>query len=106
MSFIVCCVIMKSHCQEVQTLFFRSMNTIIQVDKHLGCAFSGLTADAKMLIDRARVESRNHWFSHDRLMPVESIAQVLKSLSISFSFLEIHLGCIEIGSTELDGSLW
>jgi 20S proteasome subunit alpha 5 len=49
---------------------------LIQVDKHLGCAFSGLTADAKMLIDRARVESRNHWFSHDRLMPVESIAQV------------------------------
>jgi 20S proteasome subunit alpha 5 len=46
------------------------------VDKHLGCAFSGLTADAKMLIDRARVESRNHWFAHDRLMPVESIAQV------------------------------
>jgi hypothetical protein len=42
----------------------------------LGCAFSGLTADAKMLIDRARVESRNHWFAHDRLMPVESIAQV------------------------------
>ena len=51
-----------------------------QVDSHLGCAFSGLTADAKMLIDRARVESRNHWFTHDRLMPVESIAQVCSSL--------------------------
>ena len=45
----------------------------------MGCAFSGLTADAKMLIDRARVESRNHWFTHDRLMPVESIAQVRSS---------------------------
>ena len=39
----------------------------------MACAFSGLTADSKMLIERARVEAQNHWFNHDRQMPVESI---------------------------------
>ena len=32
--------------------------------------FSGLTADSKTLIDRARVESQNHWFTYDEKMQV------------------------------------
>lgn len=69
-----------------------TIEKIVEVDGHLGCAFSGLTADAKMLIDRARVESRNHWFSHDRPMPVESIAQAVSNLAIQF------------GESDTDGS--
>merc|ERR1712018_1054521 len=52
-----------------------SIEKIVEVDKHVAVAFSGLTADSKMLIERARVESANHWFSFDRPMPVESISQ-------------------------------
>ena len=44
----------------------------------------GLTADSKMLIERARVEAQNHWFTHDRQMPVESIAQSVSNLAIQF----------------------
>jgi len=61
-----------------------SIEKIVEVDKHVAVAFSGLTADSKMLIERARVESANHWFSFDRPMPVESISQSVSNLAIQF----------------------
>ena len=47
-----------------------SLIQIVEVDSHIACAFSGLTADSKTLIDRARVESQNHWFTYDEKMQV------------------------------------
>jgi 20S proteasome subunit alpha 5 len=44
---------------------------IVEIDSHIACAFSGLTADSKTLIDRARVECQNHWFTYDEKMQVE-----------------------------------
>merc|ERR1712056_22731 len=35
-----------------------SIEKIVEVDKHCALAFSGLTADSKMLVERARVESQ------------------------------------------------
>lgn len=35
---------------------------ITGVFSHVGCAMSGLIADARTLIERARVEAQNHWF--------------------------------------------
>jgi 20S proteasome subunit alpha 5 len=61
-----------------------TVEKIVEIDKHLACAFSGLTADSKMLIERARVEAQNHWFTHDRVMPVESVAQSVSNLAIQF----------------------
>lgn len=31
---------------------------IVEIDSHVGCACSGLVADSKTLIDRARVEAQ------------------------------------------------
>lgn len=31
---------------------------IVEIDTHIGCACSGLVADSKTLIDRARVEAQ------------------------------------------------
>ncbi len=61
-----------------------TIEKIVEVDKFVGCAFSGLTADSKMLIDRARVESQNHWFTYDEMLQVESIAQAVSNLAIQF----------------------
>merc|ERR1712088_1130550 len=36
-----------------------TIEKIVEIDNHLACAFSGLTADSKMLIERARVEAQN-----------------------------------------------
>jgi len=61
-----------------------TIEKIVELDNHLACAFSGLTADSKILIDRARVEAQNHLFTHDRQMPVESVAQSVSNLAIQF----------------------
>merc|ERR1712029_1017111 len=36
-----------------------SIEKVVEIDNHLACAFSGLTADSKMLIERARVEAQS-----------------------------------------------
>jgi len=61
-----------------------SIEKIVEIDSHIACAFSGLTADSKTLIDRARVESQNHWFTYDEKMQVESVAQAVSNLAIAF----------------------
>merc|ERR1712176_1540920 len=61
-----------------------SIEKIVEIDSHIACAFSGLTADSKTLIDRARVESQNHWFTYDEKMQVESVAQAVSNLAILF----------------------
>lgn len=35
-----------------------SIEKILEIDEHMGCAMSGLTADAKMLVDHARAETQ------------------------------------------------
>ena len=35
-----------------------SIEKIVEVDSHIGCAMSGLIADSRTMIDRARVEAQ------------------------------------------------
>lgn len=62
-----------------------SIEKIVEIDTHISCAMSGLVADAKTLIDRARVEAQNHWFSYDEKMPLESVTQAVSNLALAFS---------------------
>lgn len=41
-------------------------------------------ADSRTMIDRARVECQNHWFTYDERMTVESCAQAVSNLAIQF----------------------
>ena len=36
----------------------KSIEKVAEIDEHIGCAMSGLTADARTLIDHARVETQ------------------------------------------------
>ena len=40
-----------------------SIEKIFAVDDHVATAMSGLIADARTMIDHARVQSANHWFT-------------------------------------------
>ena len=42
-----------------------SVEKIMEVDSHAGAAMSGLIADARTLVDYARVEAQNHRFTYD-----------------------------------------
>lgn len=45
---------------------------------------SGLTADAKTLVDHARAEAQQHRFTYNEPMPVESLTQSLCDLAMRF----------------------
>ncbi|KAG4300676.1 hypothetical protein PCANB_003026 [Pneumocystis canis] len=57
---------------------------IMEIDTHLGCAMSGLTADARILVEHARVESQNHRFTYDEPIGVESVTQSICDLALKF----------------------
>lgn len=56
----------------------------MEIDSHIGCAMSGLTADARTMVDHARVTSQNHAFTYDEPVGVESCAQAVCDLALRF----------------------
>ncbi|KAL0537719.1 hypothetical protein IC582_026704 [Cucumis melo] len=56
----------------------------MEIDEHIGCAMSGLIADAHTLVEHAQVETQNHRFSYGDLMTVESTMQALCDLALRF----------------------
>lgn len=52
-----------------------SIEKIFAIDAHLACATSGLVADARALVDRARVEAQINRVSFDEAIPVELLAK-------------------------------
>lgn len=61
-----------------------SIEKILEVDSHIGCAMSGLIADSRTLIDKARVEAQNHWFTFNEKMSVESVTQAVSNIALQF----------------------
>ncbi|KAL6196974.1 hypothetical protein ACLB2K_032587 [Fragaria x ananassa] len=61
-----------------------SVEKIMEIDAHIGCAMSGLIADARTLVEHARVETQNHRFSYGEPMTVESTTQALCDLALRF----------------------
>ena len=54
------------------------------MDSHVAVAISGLTADARTLVQHARVEAQNHRFTYDEPMRPESLTQSICDLAMSF----------------------
>ncbi|KAH7947714.1 hypothetical protein HPB52_015300 [Rhipicephalus sanguineus] len=61
-----------------------TIEKIVEIDNHIGCAVSGLMADSRTMVDRARVEAQNHWFLYNEKMQVESVALAVSNLAIQF----------------------
>ena len=61
-----------------------SVEKIMEIEHHVGAAMSGLTADARILVDHARIEATNHWFSYNEPMRVETLTQAVCDLALSF----------------------
>jgi len=66
-----------------------SIQKLCQLDEHIGCAMSGLVADARTLVDHARIETQNHWFTYDEQMTVESCVQSICDLALNFGEAEM-----------------
>ncbi|CAN0877788.1 Proteasome subunit alpha type-5 [Linum grandiflorum] len=61
-----------------------SVEKVMEIDEHIGCAMSGLIADARTLVEHARVETQSHRFSYGEPMTVESTTQALCDLALRF----------------------
>jgi len=62
-----------------------SIEKLLEIDEHMGCAMSGLTADARTLVDHARVEAQAHWFTYNERVPIESNVNAIADLALDFS---------------------
>ena len=62
-----------------------SIENIMKIDDHVICTYSGLRSDARALIERARIEAANHWFTFNERMPVEAISLAVCDVCLSFA---------------------
>lgn len=61
-----------------------SIEKIMEIDSHIGAAMSGLTADARTLINHGRNETQQHRFNYNEAMGVEACTQSLCDLALRF----------------------
>jgi proteasome alpha subunit len=53
----------------------KSIEKIFKIDHHIGCATSGLVADARILVDQARVIAQVNKITYDEEMSVEELVK-------------------------------
>lgn len=54
-----------------------SIEKIFKIDEHIGCATSGLVADARVLVDRARIEGQINRITYNERISVEILVKKL-----------------------------
>jgi len=52
-----------------------SIEKIFKLDDHVGCATSGLVADARVLVDRARIDGQMNRVTYDERIEVETLVK-------------------------------
>lgn len=61
-----------------------SIEKIVEIDRHVGCAMSGLTADARSMLEHARVSAVTHNLYYDEDIKIESLTQSVCDLALRF----------------------
>lgn len=62
-----------------------TVEKLYEVDSHMACAMSGLAADARLLVDFARNEAQNHWFTYNEKISTESCVNGIADMALDFS---------------------
>jgi len=74
-------VILVAHKSLISPLLIsESMRKIFKIDNHIAATASGLVADARRLVDIARLESQKHRLTYDEAIGVEAVARHLSDL--------------------------
>lgn len=62
-----------------------SIEKIFKLDDHVGCATSGLVADARSLVDRARLEAQINRITYDEPIAVQSLVKKICDFKQSYT---------------------
>jgi len=63
----------------------QSIDKIFQIDDYVGCATSGLVADARVLVDRARIEAQINKITYGESMTVDNLVKRLCDFKQTFT---------------------
>ena len=63
----------------------RSIDKIFRIDEYVGCATSGLVADARVLVDRARIESQINKITYGEPLAVDILVKRLCDFKQTFT---------------------
>ncbi|WP_400207451.1 archaeal proteasome endopeptidase complex subunit alpha [Candidatus Methanomassiliicoccus intestinalis] len=63
----------------------KSIEKIFQIDGHIGCATSGLVADARVLVDQARVTAQVNKITYDEDISVEMLVKKICDYKQNFT---------------------
>ncbi|MFH0711990.1 MAG: archaeal proteasome endopeptidase complex subunit alpha [archaeon] len=78
-------VIVADRRQRDKLLIEESANRINEVDGHIMVVFAGITSDARVLIEKARILAQQHWVTYDSAPSVESIVRDVADLKQQFT---------------------
>ena len=58
----------------------RSFKRVALVDKHIACAFTGLNADARVIVDKARLDAQSFRLSYDETPTINYISRQVSAV--------------------------
>ncbi|TFG15527.1 archaeal proteasome endopeptidase complex subunit alpha [Candidatus Thorarchaeota archaeon] len=87
-----------------------SIEKIAKVDDHIGVSTSGFMADARQLIQEARVKAQSYWLTYEEPIPGEALAEHICNVKVTRLSLDMRQGgrpygvAMLIASVDHDGT--
>ncbi|KAG9392009.1 Proteasome, subunit alpha/beta [Carpediemonas membranifera] len=98
-------VIIACERRSTSPLLISSAEKLVEVDDHVLVAMSGLTADARTLIEHARAEAQNFRFNYNEPITVGHLTQSVCDLSLRFGHDEEDIMSRPFGVALLIGGI-